>query len=99
VRPIDVACVDPPARVRSSELIPILVQSSVTSGQQYVISGRNDRRLVSIFLDAGRSSDFEVVAHVDDLAGLIAHALAIAPQQPLNSHERCPGRPEPREVV
>jgi hypothetical protein len=56
--------------------------------------------LIPIPLPRGVTSDFEVVAHGDDLVGLVAHGLDNAPQQrPLNSHERRPGRSVPREGV
>jgi hypothetical protein len=74
---VDFDRVNRAALTRSHKLIPTLLPGGVTSGTQYVIPRRRDRRLLSIFLDSGRWSDFAIVAHGDDLVGLVAHALDI----------------------
>jgi hypothetical protein len=74
VWPVDFDRVNRAALARSRELIPWLLPGGVTSGTRYVIPRQKDRRLFSIFLDSGRWSDFAIVAHGDDLVGLIAHA-------------------------
>jgi hypothetical protein len=61
------------ALTRSHELISALFPGGVTGGTQYVIPRRKDGRLSSIFLDSGSWSDFAVVAHGDDIVGLVAH--------------------------
>jgi hypothetical protein len=62
------------ALTRSRELIPALLPGGVSGGRQYVIPRQKDRRLLSIFLDSGRWSDFAIVAHGDDLVSLVSHA-------------------------
>jgi hypothetical protein len=67
---VDFDRVNGAALTRSHELIPALLPGGVTSGTQYVIPRQKDRRLLSIFLDSGKWSDFEVVAHGDDLVDI-----------------------------
>jgi hypothetical protein len=77
VCPVDFDRVNQDALARSRELISALLPGGVTSGSQYVIPRPASRRLLSIFLDTGRWSDFAIVAHGDDLVGFVAHALRI----------------------
>jgi hypothetical protein len=59
------------ALAQSHELISRLLPSGVTHGTQFVVP--KGRRLLSIFLDSGKWSEFDVVAHGDGLVGLVAH--------------------------
>jgi hypothetical protein len=69
---VDLDRVNQAALSRSHELISALLP---LGGAQYVVPRRDDRRLISIFLDCGKWSDFDVVAHGDRLVGLAAHIL------------------------
>jgi hypothetical protein len=73
VCPVDFDRVNQVALTRSHELIRALLPGGVTSVTQCFIPRRKDLRLISIFLDSGRWSDFALVAHGDDIVGLVAH--------------------------
>jgi hypothetical protein len=73
VCPVDVARLNRVALAHSRELISALLPGGVTSGPQYVVPLPADRRVLSIFLDSGKWSDFAIVAHGDDLIGFVAH--------------------------
>lgn len=78
VCPVDFERVNRAALARSRELIPALLPGGVTSGHQYVIARLSDQRVVSIFLDRGNWTDWEIVAHGDDAVRLIAHSFGIS---------------------
>jgi hypothetical protein len=73
---VDFDRVNRAALARSREFIPALLPGG-TGGRQYVVARPNDQRLLSIFLDSGKWSDFQVVDHGGDLIGLIAHVFGI----------------------
>jgi hypothetical protein len=89
VCPVDFDRVNRAALARSRELIPTLLPGGVTTGHQYVIPRLNAPGIVSIFLDRGKWSDWEVVAHGDDPVGLIAHTLGISPREAAQLIARC----------
>jgi hypothetical protein len=75
---VDLDRVNQAALSRSHELIPALLPRGVTSGAQYVVPSRDERRLISIFLDSGKWSDFDDVAHGDGVVGLVAHVFNVS---------------------
>jgi hypothetical protein len=78
VCPIDIDRVNHAALYRSNELIRALLPSGMTSGTQYVAPTRDERRLLSIFLDSGQRIDFADVAYGDGLVCLVAHVLNVS---------------------
>jgi hypothetical protein len=74
-----VSHVNQAALARSRELIATIMPSSVTHGTQTVVPSRDGRRLTSIFPASGKWAVFDVVAHGDDLVGLVAHAFDMTP--------------------
>jgi putative DNA primase/helicase len=78
VCPVDLDRVNQAALSQSHEVIPSLLPGGVTGGTQYVVPSKDERRLLSIFLDSGKWSDFKVVAHGGDLVGLIAHVFNLS---------------------
>jgi hypothetical protein len=77
---VDFDRVNRAALTLSREFIPALFPGGVSTGPQYVVPRPSDRRLLSIFLDSGKWSDFQVVDHGGDLIGLIAHVFGITPR-------------------
>jgi hypothetical protein len=78
VCPVDFDRVNRVGLARSHELIAELLPGGLTSGAQYVVPSRDERRLISIFVDSGKWSDFDVVAHGDGLVGLAAHVFHVS---------------------
>jgi hypothetical protein len=78
VCPVDLNHVNHAALSRSHELIPAILPRGMTCRTQYVVPSRDKRRLVSIFLDSGKWGDFAILAHGDDLVGLIAHVFNVS---------------------